>query len=207
MILLELIFNFLAYFALNLLLFCFIEWGAHRFLMHSKSLPKSIYGKLSYFEDVFRNHAVLHHRKFYSIYDFEDDPEGKHLNLRFTVGDLVTSNVLLMPLHGLYFMWEPVGSAALFCMLLTYMFLWNGLHTEMHIPTNRWYFRNAVFRFLNRHHYLHHCHPGRNFNVVLPLPDYIFGTVVRASTSETEDMRRLGLYENQRGPRFRASLH
>ncbi len=194
--------KFVAFFALNCLLFSFVEWWVHRTLMHRRPLPKSWY-RLSYLAATFENHAVLHHQKFYEIYDYEPDPVGRELNIRFQWSDLLTSNLLLLPLHAAYWSVSPVGSVALVSMLLCYMFSWNALHAEMHMPTNGWAFRNPGFRFLNRHHYMHHMHPGRNYNVVFPLPDYLFGSVVHPSEREMKAMHDLGLYGDARGINLR----
>jgi sterol desaturase/sphingolipid hydroxylase (fatty acid hydroxylase superfamily) len=51
----------------------------------------------------------------------------------------------------------------------------------------------STYKFLARYHYLHHKYPHKNFNVVFPLADYVLGTHIRASTSDLEDMSRLGL--------------
>ena len=194
--------DFVAFVALNCLLFSFVEWWVHRTLMHRKPLPRSWY-ESRYLAATYDNHAVLHHQKYYRIYDYEPDPEGAQLNIRFAWSDLLTSNLLLIPLHVAYWQVNWVGSLALVSMLLGYMFLWNSLHAEMHMPSNRWPFCNRAFRFLNRHHYLHHRHPGRNFNVVFPLPDYLVGSVVQATAEEVAAMRALGLYGDRRGIKLR----
>lgn len=201
----QLISKFLLLVLVHFVLFSFVEWFAHRYLMHRKSLPSLLYRARAYFTDVYQNHAILHHRKFYKIYDHETDPVGRELNLRFIWTDYFVTNLIFAPIHVIYLLYLPIGSLALAFMLLCYMFLWNSLHTEMHIPSNRWFFRNPVFRFLNRHHYLHHCHPGRNFNVVIPLADYLFGTAVRASLAEVDAMREQGLFSDYRGPETRKS--
>ncbi|MEE2903906.1 MAG: hypothetical protein VYC39_16385 [Myxococcota bacterium] len=200
---LQLIYIFCILVLMHFILFSFVEWFAHRYLMHRKALPSLLYRARAYFTDVYTNHAILHHRKFYKIYDHELDPIGRELNLRFIWTDYFVTNLIFAPIHSLYIWYLPVGSAALAFMLLCYMFLWNHLHTEMHIPSNRWFFRNSAFRFLNRHHFLHHRHPGRNFNVVIPLADYLFGTAIRASEVEEGIMQQLGLFSDSRGPEIR----
>jgi sterol desaturase/sphingolipid hydroxylase (fatty acid hydroxylase superfamily) len=41
-----------------------------------------------------------------------------------------------------------------------------------------------------RHHFLHHRHPDKNFNVAFPIGDWIFGTVARADENDEETMRQ-----------------
>jgi hypothetical protein len=45
-------------------------------------------------------------------------------------------------------------------------------------PGIRWVEAWVTFRFIERHHRIHHVHMGRNFNVVLPLPDAVMGTLM-----------------------------
>jgi hypothetical protein len=197
--------DFFLLLVVNVFIWSFVEWWVHRTVMHRRSLPRFVYRLLPYFEDTYRNHAVLHHRVYYEVYDHEPDERGRELNLRFHFSDNFSSNLFLAPLHGLYLVLNPLGSLALVLMITGYMFTWNALHVEMHIPSNRWYFRQPFFRFLNRHHYMHHMHPGRNFNVVLPLADYLVGTVVQPMPAEREAMKAYGLYGNWRGVEARKS--
>jgi len=189
----------------NLVIWSFVEWWVHRTIMHRRRLPGFVYRLLPYFEAAYRNHAVLHHHIYYEIYDHEPDERGRELNLRFHVPDNVSSNLLLAPLHAFYLFVNPLGSLALVVMITLYMVAWNILHVEMHMPSNRWYFRQPLFRFLNRHHYMHHAHPRQNFNVVLPLPDYLLGTVARPTRAEREAMAAYGLYGDRRGVQERRS--
>jgi sterol desaturase/sphingolipid hydroxylase (fatty acid hydroxylase superfamily) len=40
------------------------------------------------------------------------------------------------------------------------------------------------YRFLDRHHYIHHVDLGANLNFLLPLADWIFGTLRTELTTE-----------------------
>jgi hypothetical protein len=198
--------DFIRLLVINLVIWSFVEWWVHGTVMHRRPLPEFLYRSVPYFEHAFRHHAVLHHSVYYRIYDHEPDPEGRFFNLRFRVSDLLSSNLFVAPLHAVYLCTEPIGSLALAVMITGYMFTWNALHVEMHIPSNRWWSRQPVFRFLNRHHYMHHVHPGRNFNVVLPLADYLLGTVAQPDAAERDAMAAYGLYGNLRGPETRTSV-
>jgi sterol desaturase/sphingolipid hydroxylase (fatty acid hydroxylase superfamily) len=61
---------------------------------------------------------------------------------------------------------------------------------EMHKPEKRFFSHWSVYKFLARHHYLHHRYQNKNFNVVLPLADYVLGTSVRASRADLQGMYR-----------------
>ena len=56
----------------------------------------------------------------------------------------------------------------------------------MHQPKIAWIERSTPFRFLERHHRIHHAHMGKNFNVVLPLADITFGTLLLRDASPSQ---------------------
>jgi sterol desaturase/sphingolipid hydroxylase (fatty acid hydroxylase superfamily) len=64
--------------------------------------------------------------------------------------------------------------------LILYYFLYEYLHYCMHIPKRRWLETTAWFRWLDSHHHMHHKRHFNNLNVVLPLADIVFGTLIPA---------------------------
>ena len=44
-----------------------------------------------------------------------------------------------------------------------------------------------------RHHYLHHRYPDKNFNVAMPVGDWIFGTAARPTAADWQAMRAEGI--------------
>jgi hypothetical protein len=61
-----------------------------------------------------------------------------------------------------------------------YYFLYEYLHYCMHIPKGRWLENTLWFHWLDSHHHMHHMRPFNNLNVVLPLADVLFGTLIPA---------------------------
>jgi hypothetical protein len=55
------------------------------------------------------------------------------------------------------------------------------IHWCMHLPKARRVETWWMFRRLNGHHLLHHRYMHKNFNVVLPLADLLFGTLLLRS--------------------------
>jgi hypothetical protein len=55
------------------------------------------------------------------------------------------------------------------------------LHWCMHLPKARRIEKPWIFRRLNGHHLLHHRYMHKNFNVVFPLADVCFGTLLLRS--------------------------
>jgi len=148
----------------------FFEWVLHRFLMHQPiwSYP-------------FKSHALIHHGIFRSgpTYFLTHDEDlkkvrfawwnaplilGLHVPLLLWIQDLLQMNIFFggMAALGLYY------------------FLYEYLHFCMHVPKERWIEKTAWFSWLDSHHHMHHKRHYNNLNVVLPLADLVFGTLVPA---------------------------
>jgi len=176
----------LAWFVVLALLMSFIEHQIHRRLMHRKNM---LSGRLPAFKKVFEHHAILHHRHYYQIFTDEPVPHGqdRHLRLSMKEGFLeaLPISVLMTTIS-----WQ--GALTLLMVVGLHHFIWNQIHMEMHKPEKRFFSQWSAYKFLARYHYLHHRYPNKNFNVVLPLADYVLGTNIRASKSDVEEMHRLG---------------
>lgn len=160
----------LAAFPVFFLINSFVEWGAHRFVMHkpNKILP---YGYL---------HTTSHHKVFGS------DETYHALNAE-------------MLEHGIGFTWKEYVIFPVFCTmiylpieLLTHrpiyfgaiasvfagLILFDVLHRRFHNPRDTWFQRTRYFKFLKEHHRLHHADMTKNFNVnFFPIADWILGTL------------------------------
>jgi hypothetical protein len=152
----------------------FFEWVLHKYLMHTPLLGYS-----------FHAHALVHHGLFradrsYHLQRAEDEPKVTfawwnapgllflHLPLLIVLGSL----------GGRAAYWGGAGG------LVSYYALYEYLHWCMHVPHGRWFETTRVFRFLKAHHYLHHRFAFRNLNVVLPLADWLLGTLVLPSAQD-----------------------
>jgi len=62
------------------------------------------------------------------------------------------------------------------------------LHDSVHCPGHGFFERFGWFRALDRHHYIHHVDTRANVNLVLPLGDFLFGTL-RTELTEEELLR------------------
>lgn len=162
----------------------FCEWILHKYLMH-RPLGKLVYA--------YKAHALVHHRIFKAdhSYHLQDDKDkhtipmawwnGPVLIILFTIPSCL---LLLTDMHNKY--WIPLMiSIALALYYGTYEFL----HWCMHLPKKRRLELWRIFRKLNGHHLLHHRYPHRNFNVVIPLADWILGTLVSRSQTRFNQAR------------------
>ena len=85
------------------------------------------------------------------------------------------------------------GAAVFVGAMCFHHWMWNTIHLEMHKPQQRVFSTWRIYKFLARHHWLHHRYRDKNFNVVFPLADYVLGTSAPIKAVDAEHMRRLGL--------------
>jgi hypothetical protein len=146
----------------------FFEWALHKYLMHQ---PRWQYP--------FKAHALVHHGIFRTGQDyFLADP--KYLRkVRFAWWNAPL--ILLLHTPAILYIEYLLGSNILFGALAAmagYYFLYEYLHYCMHIPKARRLEQTAWFRWLDSHHHMHHKRHFNNLNVVLPLADLVFGTLI-----------------------------
>ena len=157
----------------------FFEWIYHRYWLHRPWLPPQM----------FTAHTLVHHQlcKHGDTFHVHDEEQEEALTFQWWGGPLLIA-LNLLP-------WSAVGwwsmramavpllpvIASLVTVVVTFFIYYGayeGFHYLMHRPTIAWIERSRLFRFLERHHRLHHVHMGKNFNVVLPLADLVLGTLI-----------------------------
>lgn len=175
------------------------EWCVHRYVMHTDLFVRFFPSVRKLSDDrIFHKHAVLHHGTYYHAFDREDDPIGREISIVFTIDDTARVLAGFVPVAFVIALVSPVIAVIFVLTPIVHNQLWNLMHREMHQPRHPWWSRTVVYRFLARHHFLHHAHTGTNFNVVLPLADHFLGTLAVATASDRAEMERLGF---MRGPR------
>jgi hypothetical protein len=150
------------------------EWTLHRFLMHQPM------GKLTY---PFDKHALVHHRVFRAdqSYHLLKEEDKYTIPMAWWNGPLLLV-ITQLPFVGLSLWvgnWGVLCGSALVC--IAYYSVYEYLHWCMHLPRQRHLERSGIFFRLNGHHLLHHRYMHKNFNVVLPLADLCFGTLLLRS--------------------------
>jgi len=178
----DLIYIFLLY-----SIFSITEWTVHKYLMHSK------------FDISLSNDHWIHHRHT------KDDMKlsnGKNYNkeiniyrgLYFTwkTSIYVFFVAFLLSLCLRYFVYIPLIRSTGYTLIFIYYqsSMWNTVHPEIHdvhykftlkdgIPPNKYYKSLPYYNFLIRNHIKHHEIKGENkgnYNVTLPLADFILGS-------------------------------
>ena len=183
----------------------FAEVGIHKNLMHGKNLPKFIYGISPYIIEVFEAHAIRHHAHWYREFDFEPDPEGRHDNILLRPIETILALILFAPVVVLFFVISPVLGVTFIVMPFIHNKLWNLLHTQMHMPKPLFFVKWEVYRWLARHHYMHHQFTNKNLNVAFPLADYLVGSKVKPRMRDLRQMLYLG-YLTPRSARVKARV-
>jgi sterol desaturase/sphingolipid hydroxylase (fatty acid hydroxylase superfamily) len=136
---------------------------------------------------MFTAHTLVHHQlcKHDDTFQVTEEEQEEALTFQWWGGPLLVGVNLIpwvavwavLAARGVSFPLVPALSAiggAIFVYYLAY----EGLHYLMHKPSVAWIEHSAPFRFIERHHRLHHAHMGKNFNVVLPFADLILGTLM-----------------------------
>jgi hypothetical protein len=168
------------------------EHQIHKRLMHGKPLPEWVYRAFPYVLAAFEAHGIRHHRIWYRVFDYEPDPVGREENLPIPMKETVLMLVAAFPLWSPIFLVSIAGGSVFLATALIHNRLWSFFHRQMHIPRAVFYRDWAVFRFLAIHHFLHHQDVRRNFNVVFPFADLLFGTRAAPNLADIRELLRLG---------------
>jgi len=166
----------------SIVLMSFVEHQVHQKLMHRRTF--------SLFYRAFHSHAGLHHSEY--KHTFADIPvlrgEDHGIRLNLWEGALEALPVCLI-------IWciSSVGAYMFMSMMLIHHFILNQIHLEMHMPRKRFFTSWRVYKFLARHHFMHHKRQDRNFNVVFPFADYFFDTWAYPKPEDRSEMKRLGI--------------
>ena len=148
----------------------FFEWTLHKYLMH-----------MPFWQYPFRAHALVHHGIFRTGDKYFLSDAKVIQKVRFAWWNAPFIFLLHTPL--ILWLQKALGwNIVLGAMssLILYYFLYEYLHYCMHIPKGRWLEKTAWFRWLDSHHHMHHKRQFNNLNVVLPLADLLFGTLIPA---------------------------
>jgi hypothetical protein len=156
----------------------FFEWIYHRYWLHRPWLPPQM----------FTAHTLVHHQlcKHDDTFQVHDEEQEEALTFQWWGGPLLIALNLVPWAAGWWLLRASGLPASLFiASLITvavvffiYYGAYEGFHYLMHRPKIAWIERSRFFKFLERHHRIHHAHMGKNFNVVLPLADFFLGTLL-----------------------------
>lgn len=157
----------LAGFAGSFVLNSFVEWGAHRFVMHKP------FWKFAYL------HQTSHHAIFGSDETYHVQKEEDKSHILFTWKEYLIFPAFCLaayaPLEWL--IGRPILGGVLLSVFMGLQ-MFNSLHLRFHSPADTWFQGTKFFKFLKEHHRIHHEDMSKNFNVnFLPLADWVMGTL------------------------------
>ncbi len=146
------------------------EWHAHKHLLHRRWRP---------FPVVYEQHTPMHHR----IYRYGDMAMKSWQELRLVLipGPAVAGVVLLAaPLAaGLAWLFTANVGWLFLVTVALYMVSYELSHLAYHLSPASWVGRRRAIAWLREHHARHHdprLMQRWNFNVTVPLGDWLFGT-------------------------------
>jgi hypothetical protein len=163
---------------LVLVLVNFNEWHVHRNVLHRRSWP---------LEELFWRHTPEHH----VIFVRDDMAMRSRREFRlvlipfygilaiFVTSLPITTALWLFASHNLALLWVAAT--------MGYTVAYEWLHLSYHLPAESRLGRSRVIGVLRRHHATHHTPELMqrwNFNVTVPLADWVLGTIYQQARPE-----------------------
>lgn len=155
----------------------FFEWAFHRYWLHRPWLPKHCFTK----------HTLIHHQlcKFDDTFHVEEEEQHEALRFNWWGGPLLLL-INLIPWTALAWWLGSRGVGLPFVAMLAtfgatfglYYAGYETFHYLMHKPSLPSIEGSGYFQFLKRHHRIHHARMDRNLNVLVPIADWVLGTLV-----------------------------
>jgi hypothetical protein len=151
----------------------FGEWLVHRYVLHRP---------LWFINFPYRAHALIHHHVFKGddTYLLENRPKDEIAQAKRKIPMAYWAPLVVVPLgtfpflvvasvFALFYWWSAVFTIGGIGFLLAAasFALYEYTHYCMHDPKGRWIERLKIFKWLDRHHRIHHLDPRSNLNVVM----------------------------------------
>lgn len=177
------------WFVAMVVLMSIIEHQVHARLMH-KAPRHFLLKRISGRRKIFTSHAVKHHGQYREHFHDEPVPSGEDRGIRLNLAEGLLQAV---PVSGALCCVSLTAAAMFPAVVCLHHLIWNQIHLEMHKPEGRFFSRWAAYRYVARHHFLHHRHPDKNFNVAFPVGDWLFSTVAVPSPADRLAMEEAGI--------------
>jgi hypothetical protein len=159
------------------------EWHIHRDVLHRRVPPLA---------ELYERHTPQHHRVFIT----EDMAIRSWREFRLVLIPAVGVIGIVLLDGGFTAIVALVGGrnvAALYlATAVSYTLSYEWLHLCYHLPEQSWLGRRPLIRWLRRHHAIHHAPELMqrwNFNVTVPLWDWVRGTIHRDQESDTRQLK------------------
>jgi hypothetical protein len=182
-----------------------IEWLVHRYVYHRAKLPP--------LRAIYEVHHRVHHYVYFPTWRYVTGGPPRRIPVFGGDHDTAHSrgmqNALVHLAHFTFYMllaaatvwlpaWLLTGSVPLLVGLgaasVVVSDLMITVHDTIHRPgAHPLLERQGWFRFLDRHHYIHHVDTEANVNFLLPLADWLYGTLRTELTPQ--ELQRHGTWE------------
>jgi hypothetical protein len=157
-----------------------VEWWAHKHLLHRRRWPMEV---------LYDRHTPEHH----AVYHEGEMAVRGYRELKLVLMPALGVAGAVAAMAPLSWLFGALLSANAGWLFLTtsavYMVSYELMHTAYHLPEEHPLSRSELLRWLRRHHAKHHD-PRRmsawNFNVTLPLFDWLMGTLAPAGVEPTQ---------------------
>lgn len=148
----------------------YIEWAAHRYLLHRPTKA---------FRAVYKRHVATHHRFFtHEDLSFNDHKDWRALLFPPFAPVLFVLSALPIALVVGNFWSANAGYISMITMA-GYFLMYEAMHTASHIENSKLLDNFPLLNTVRRMHVIHH-HPAlmqtKNFNLTFPICDALFGT-------------------------------
>jgi hypothetical protein len=173
-----------------------LEWLVHRYVYHRRLIP--------FLRRIYVIHHQGHHHALFPTWRYvTNGPVRRHPILASSHCALHTSfgrNFMIKLCHFTFYMmiggfcvwlpgWLLTGNVAFLLGLIVASAVVSDLfvrvHDAIHYPGQHPFIQGQFwFRFLEDHHYIHHVDTEANVNFLLPLADWLFGTIRRSLTAD-----------------------
>jgi hypothetical protein len=155
-----------------------VEWRAHKDLLHRRVKP---------LHELYDRHTPQHHMAFQT----DDMAIRSFKELRLVLIPSIGVAAIVVGMLGPSFLVGSfLGANVGWLFLMTsgaYVVLYELTHLSYHLPPESFIGRLGIVRFLRAHHAKHHdpkLMQKWNFNVTLPLFDWLHGTIAPADARE-----------------------
>lgn len=154
----------------------FVEWIAHRFILHSDKIVKFAH----------KLHHIGHHGISRGDETYHAETEEAKNHVKFVGRDYLFFLIATTPLWviadlvtGKSVVWGGIA-ATLFGLKV-----FNWIHWHYHVPSEAWIQKTRLFSWAKAHHRAHHHDTSKNLNVsTAPLGDLVMGTLVKGKYDE-----------------------
>ncbi len=187
----------IGWFAVMVVFMSLVEHQVHCNLMHKVPRLRLLKNSAAR-KRIFTSHAVEHHSQYRKDFHDEPLPPGEDRGIRLNLLEGLLESLPLSLLLGLIgyasgYQTFFIGAVVWPGVVALHHTIWNQIHLEMHQPKQRFFANWEAYKFVARHHFLHHKYPDKNFNVAFPIGDFLCGTIAHPSEADWEAMRAEGI--------------